>query len=512
MRVFFHSLCAIAALYAGICGASEIPAIAYHDIVTQRNGDPYAVTVDDFKRQLEYLKREGYQPISLALLDQAREGRAALPAKPVLLSFDDGLKSYHEHAHPILRAHGFPSVIGIVTAWTDGRAAAEGVRARFMSWQELRALARSPLVEILSHTDDLHRYLPMNRRGGRMPAAVTRFYDTAADVYETDAQHVQRVRADLARSVARIREELDRAPIGIVWPYGMHDRALAGVAQELGMRYSLTLDSATGAVPDPFRIDRVTFVNYRGLADLTEALQRKRVHHEQIRFVEIDLARFVGLNEAGQERLLSRLLSRLQLLHVNGVLLDAFTADRQRAYFHNSSRPVAADVLSDVTQRLLSRAGIRHIYLRLSANVDDDAIRDLARLNWFTGVAIDNRPTAADLARIGLLVRYYKPDARLGVVDSAIAHADFTLTSLSAEQAERALVPQVQAALAAHPRALLLLRRGSQTPDDMLRRAMLALRSAGAAHYGYGPDDFESDAPAVLRIVNALHEHTITRR
>lgn len=151
-----------ALLFAAVVEAAEIPAIAYHDIVDAPNGDPYAITLADFERQMAYLARRGYEPIGLKRLDAVRTGRAVLPPKPVLLTFDDGLRSYYTHAYPVLKRYGFPSILSVVTAWVDGRSHPDGYRAPLLGWEELRRLARSPLVEIVSHTDDLHHGVPGN--------------------------------------------------------------------------------------------------------------------------------------------------------------------------------------------------------------------------------------------------------------------------------------------------------------------------------------------------------------
>ena len=144
-----------------VCGSAigevEIPAVAYHDIVPARNGDPFAVTVAEFDQQLAYLKRKGYQPISLAMLDGARRGARPLPPKPILLTFDDGLRSFAVHALPRLERYGFPATVSIVSGWVDTGRMGDDSGVAVMTWDELRRLSRSPLIEFVSHSDDLHR-------------------------------------------------------------------------------------------------------------------------------------------------------------------------------------------------------------------------------------------------------------------------------------------------------------------------------------------------------------------
>lgn len=498
---------------AAAARAGDIAAIAYHDIVSSKNSDAYAVTLRDFERQMEYLASQGYHPVSLRALEEARQGKAVLPEKPVLLTFDDGLQSYYVYAYPILRRYGFPSVVSIVTSWIDGRSAPEGYATRFMTWDELREISRSPLVEVVSHTDDLHHGLPANTWGSRMPAAVTRVHDATSGKYETEEARARRVRNDLARSVERLRTEIGRPAAGIAWPYGEYDRTLVETAAALGMRYHLTLDTETTRLDDLPRINRTTLKRYRTLSDFADALTRRSQRREQLRFVEVDLAYFAGKERAAQEQLLSQLLSRLQVLRVNAVLIYPFTADGQRAFFHNTVMPVETDVLGRVVQQITRRTEIYHVYLRIPppGAGNERLYADLARYNWFSDVVMEGRPEPAQVSATRALLRQYKPALKLGVRQGVPGQgADFALAEIAAGAPAEAVAREATTALASYPRVLFLIRRGTNPAEAALRDAMQTLRSAGVAHYGYAPDDFLNDAPPALRIVNALTEHTIT--
>ena len=55
--------------------------------------------------------RESCDPISLDDWRGARAGRATLPARPVLVTFDDGYRSVWTIAGPILKTHAIPAVV-----------------------------------------------------------------------------------------------------------------------------------------------------------------------------------------------------------------------------------------------------------------------------------------------------------------------------------------------------------------------------------------------------------------
>jgi peptidoglycan/xylan/chitin deacetylase (PgdA/CDA1 family) len=497
---------------AGALAETQVAALAYHDIVAAKNGDPFAITADEFRRQLDYLVTAGYHPISLKALERARAGQETLPSNPVLLTFDDGYKSYHDIAFPLLREYGFPSVISLVTSWTDGRSTPDYAAAKFMTWDELRAISRSPLVEVLSHSDDLHRNVVGNAFGARLPSAEARLYDAKAKSYESEDAHRVRIRADLARSIERIRDELGVAPRGITWPYGRYDGPALEIASSLGLSIYLTLDEQPTLPAEWPRINRGTFKTYRKLADLGELLTFEEYRKRQWRFVEVDLG---GLVEGQLPELAQRIFQlgqRIELLRVNAVVLRPFTADTKRAFFHTDVMPVAADILSQIAYQLTARTGIRDLIVRVPADIDPKACADLARLNWFSSAVIEGDPNSAAFRRTAEVLRRFKPALKLGTTEVSVgsdAMVNFRLVELPADLPRVEIERRVKAVLASGPRALFKLDRSPSVSTESLGAAMTVLREVGALHYGYGPDGFLNNDPDFLRIVRPLAEYTI---
>lgn len=493
-------------------GATEIPALTYHDIVEKKGADAFAVTAQDFKRHIQYLKDEGYTPVSLDLLRQVREGKATLPVKPVLLTFDDGLKSFASHALPLLQQYGYPCVLSVVTAWLDSRSVPEAYQGRLLDWSALRTLASSPLVEIISHSDDLHRGIRSNPQGNEAPAGVTRAYDPKSGRHETEEAFRERLRADLARSRQRLVTMLGKAPVAVAWPYGAYDAVTVEEAHRLGMTYHLTLDEDPTTIATLPRINRITFRRYHNLRQLDDALTWRKQRTRQLRFVEIGLDAFAGRTPPMQEEMLSALLSRLQLLGVNAVVVDPFTADRKAAFFPAASMPMAANLLNRVLHQIETRLEIEQIFLTAPLNLPAadrvTVYRELARLHRFRGVIFTGTGSRAGFEA---LLRHHHPAIRIGCATTACADgaADFVFQRLAVTDESPALAQQVAQILAAEKPVLFSLDRPRDMDDARFAAALRALRTAGAAHYGYTNDEFQADRPALARIVRELSEHTV---
>jgi Predicted xylanase/chitin deacetylase len=73
----------------------------------------------DFSRQMDWLDEHGYQAITLEEVEKAWYHDGTLPAKPVVLSFDDGYRPQFTFALPELRKHGWPGVLNLKAEGSD---------------------------------------------------------------------------------------------------------------------------------------------------------------------------------------------------------------------------------------------------------------------------------------------------------------------------------------------------------------------------------------------------------
>ncbi|UCH53599.1 MAG: polysaccharide deacetylase family protein [Pseudomonadota bacterium] len=509
------SLLAVFLLCPGlILAGGEIPVLTYHDIVERPNGDAFAVTREQFRAQLAYLKREGYQAVSLAQVEGAARGESSLPDKPVVLTFDDGLRSFLTEAVPLLAEHKFASVLSVVTGWLDGEDTPRAYRGRVMSWEELRTAAALPRVEVISHSHALHRGLVGNPQGNELAAGVVRIFDPDLG-YETDQEFRRRLRTDLEKSRERLVAELKRPPMAIAWPYGAYNQIGVEEAARAGMRLHLTLDERPATLADLPRINRMTFHRYRRLSDLDDMLRFRKYRTEQRRFIEVELDAWARKDDAEQEQMLSALVRRLDLLGVNTVIIDPLSHDRQRAWFHTRAMPMAGEVLSRLLHQITTRNRIFHLYLRLPTEIiGQDTLRvysDLTRLNRFNGVIFDGAPDKNTVALVDAL-RYQQPALLVGWIGDAPRNLtlDFRLVELDTHLDGETLAARAHKELAsARMPVHFMLSPVRRESEAALLAAMRVLRAAGVAHYGYGGDDFFSNVPDVMRVVTELRAHTI---
>jgi peptidoglycan/xylan/chitin deacetylase (PgdA/CDA1 family) len=93
-----------------------VPILMYHVISDPLPDSPYPelyVPKAEFAEQMQALKDAGYTAVTLQEWWDSWHADAPLPAKPVVVSFDDGYHSHLANAFPVLRALGWPGVLNL---------------------------------------------------------------------------------------------------------------------------------------------------------------------------------------------------------------------------------------------------------------------------------------------------------------------------------------------------------------------------------------------------------------
>lgn len=361
--------------------ARALLVLSYHDIrddvAAKGDADPFAVSTRNFAMHLDWLRAHGYVPVSAQAVRDARAGRRPLPEKAVLLTFDDGLRSTYTHAYPLLRSYGYPALVAVVTGWMDLPADArvqyghrDFTRDDFLTWEQLREMQASGLVEVASHSHALHTGVPGNPQGNQLPAAITRRW---AGGYEPEAAYRERIRADLAQSAGLIEKYLGRRPQVIVWPYAAYNRVandLAG-AQGMGMSFDLEGRSAELDLGNTGRdaigggsdsLARLLMYDNPDVGDLVYELRRD-LRLDGVRAIQVDLDYVYDADPAQAERNLGALVERIHRIKPTHVYLQAFAdADGDGAaealYFPNRHLPMRADLFNRVAWQLRTRGNV----------------------------------------------------------------------------------------------------------------------------------------------------------
>lgn len=118
-----------------------ITVLNYHRIANEDN--PMTVPPADFEQQLQYLRDQGYTSVTLDEVAAYLAGNGELPAKPVVITFDDGYEDNQRVAVPLLRKYGFHGIIFVITDNIG--------KPGYLTWEQMKAV-QERAINIGSHT------------------------------------------------------------------------------------------------------------------------------------------------------------------------------------------------------------------------------------------------------------------------------------------------------------------------------------------------------------------------
>lgn len=208
----------------------------YHK-VSATTGNDLTVTVRQLAEQIAWLRESGHGFVTIRQLVQSLDGETALPAKPVLVTFDDAYVDTLELALPVLREAGVRAAVFVPTAFLGQSSAWERDAAPIMTAAQLSTLAAEGW-ELALHS---HRHLN---------------FATLAPT---------QIAAEVRDNLAALRE-LGFAPApALAYPFGRRPRdrevraAMRAALQEAGVRLAFRIGNRINPLPlgDCFEVNRL---------------------------------------------------------------------------------------------------------------------------------------------------------------------------------------------------------------------------------------------------------------
>lgn len=196
----------------------HVPILTYHYVGQVPANDPnprlrggLTVSPQAFLQQVQWLIANGYHTIDAQQLDTYLEGQADLPAKPVMLTIDDGNADLYTAAFPILRQYHLTAVAYIVSGFL-------GAAGHVTASQVLEMSQNG--IQIGSHTfnhEDLTQEPP------------------------------SRLQMELIRPKQTLEQLTGRPVTDFAYPAGRYDRAVQAAVQQAGYVSAMATD--VGSAP-----------------------------------------------------------------------------------------------------------------------------------------------------------------------------------------------------------------------------------------------------------------------
>ncbi len=207
----------------------KVPVIMYHQISDNSSiwGDyviPLSVLEDDF----EYMKSHNINPVSFEDLQSFTQEGKALPENPIVITFDDGERSFLTKVLPLLEEFNFPANVNLVGSlvelYTENGDTDD--RYAYLNKEDIKILFKNQLVTLGCHSYNLHSL--SGRRG------MGKIYGESEDEYK------KLIYEDIEKFNNILKETTGEIPLIIAYPYGIKNETLTTIVEDMGFQITLT--------------------------------------------------------------------------------------------------------------------------------------------------------------------------------------------------------------------------------------------------------------------------------
>ena len=212
------------------------------------------VAKDEFKKQIKYLKDNGYNTITVQELIDYKNGKIDLPEKPVLITADDGYLSNYEFMYPILKENNMKATIFVIGDNIDNADEnnKNGVGLHKFNWTQAKEMYDSGVIDIQSHTYDSHK------KGETIKGEKGIFSNPLKG--ESKEEYITRITQDMKKTIKTFEKNMGYAPIALAYPYGEFSDESEKVVKENGIKATFTVKSGkvTRKNKSTYLLNRVT--------------------------------------------------------------------------------------------------------------------------------------------------------------------------------------------------------------------------------------------------------------
>jgi len=220
MRLIYSLLIIMTIIFPCTTFAADtinIPILCYHNLNPTVPGS-MNITPQKFEAQLKWLKDNGFKVIPLKDAVEYLQGtHAALPAKSVVITADDGWQSVYTYMFPLVRKYNIP-----VTLFIYPQTISNGKHA--MSWDELKELQHSGFFDIQGHTNS-HPNFKQEKKS------------------LSSSRYEKFVKGELVDSKKILEDKLHDKITLLAWPFGIYNSYLEQEAAKAGYVMAFSIDA-----------------------------------------------------------------------------------------------------------------------------------------------------------------------------------------------------------------------------------------------------------------------------
>lgn len=216
----------------------KLPIVMYHQLTkSESRAGRYVLTLEQFEKDLIFLKNRGYQTVTVNELMEFTNGNGELPEKAVLLTFDDGCETLYSYALPLLQKYGFTAIGFVVGALADSYTELDDHNLNYscLTWDEIKELCSGGVIDIQSHSYDLHKNTAV-RSGAKKKKG------------ESIEQYSEFLSDDASKMKERMVKHTGKAPLAFAYPFGSYSDESENILKKCGIKMVLTCEERVNII------------------------------------------------------------------------------------------------------------------------------------------------------------------------------------------------------------------------------------------------------------------------
>jgi peptidoglycan/xylan/chitin deacetylase (PgdA/CDA1 family) len=212
-------------------GYQRVPVLCYHQFTEEsKSKNKMVVTRAEFESQMDYLAANNYHVFSLSDLGSFINGKKELPIKSVVITIDDGYKSFLDVAYPILKKHNFPSTMFVYPDFVGAGPA--------LKWKDVKYLSKTLLVDIQSHSKTHDSLSPLPRG-------------------ESDKDYLSRLKIEVEGAEKILSRRTEQTINHFAYPYGNSSLEIVELLEQNDYELAVTVHKGSNpSFSAPFLLHR----------------------------------------------------------------------------------------------------------------------------------------------------------------------------------------------------------------------------------------------------------------
>ncbi|HCW53306.1 MAG TPA: polysaccharide deacetylase [Clostridium sp.] len=217
-----------------------IPVLYYHS-VNDIVDNEVTISPSLLKKELEYIKKQGYTTLSLKEVENYILNNQPIPEKSILITFDDGYMDNYYNAYPILKELNMKATIFCITSELDG--------SYYLSEDAIKEMSNDN-IDIQSHTVN-HSHLN------------TLTYDEQLK--------------ELTESKAKLENITGNKITAIAFPFGDYNEDSIKAAKNSGYTLAFTTNKGFASRNNnPLELDRIYVSSYYDMNTFISNLEKTK--------------------------------------------------------------------------------------------------------------------------------------------------------------------------------------------------------------------------------------------